>query len=104
MAEYAPQDSVRPQVHSNRTSLPEDTKVTEFRMIAIEVATGRQVEARYPRLSAVRMNATPFDSGTAWWSEDSQTASFVDVEWGERSEERSVGEECVGTGRYRWVT
>src|SRR3546814_4983622 len=40
--------------------------------------------SRYPRLSAVRMNATPFDSGTAWWSEDSQTAYFVDVERGEQ--------------------
>ena len=84
MAEYAPLDGVRPRIHPNRTSLPADPKVTEFRMIAIDAATGRLVEARYPRLSAVRMNSTPFSAGLTWWSADSQTAWFVDIERGER--------------------
>lgn len=84
LAEYAPATGVRPAIHSNRTSLPEDPKVTEFRMIAIEAATGRQVEARYPRLNAVRMNSTPFGAGMTWWSADSQTAWFVDIERGEQ--------------------
>lgn len=84
LAEYAPVSGVRPVIHSNRTSLPEDPKVTEFRMIAIEVATGRQVEARYPRLGAVRMNATVFGAGMAWWSADSRTGYFVDIERGEQ--------------------
>ncbi|WP_066816913.1 S9 family peptidase [Sphingomonas mali] len=84
LAEYAPASGVRPVIHSNRTSLPEDPKVTEFRMIAIEVATGRQVEARYPRLGAVRMNATVFGAGMAWWSADSRTGYFVDIERGEQ--------------------
>ena len=84
LAEYAPVDGLRPKIHANRTSLPPDPKVTEFRMIAIEAATGRQVEARYPRLSAVRMNTTPFSSSLAWWSADSQTAYFVDIERGEQ--------------------
>lgn len=83
-AEYAPVTGVRPAIHSNRTSLPEDPKVTEFRMIAIEVATGRQVEARYPRLSAVRMNSTPFGANLVWWNADSKTAYFVDIERGEQ--------------------
>ncbi|HKP79801.1 MAG TPA: DPP IV N-terminal domain-containing protein [Phenylobacterium sp.] len=84
LADYAPRDGVRPKVQANRTSLPEDPKVTEFRMIAIELATGRQVEARYPRLCAVRMNSTPFGAGLAWWSADGRTAYFVDIERGER--------------------
>jgi dipeptidyl aminopeptidase/acylaminoacyl peptidase len=84
LAEYAPLAGVRPAIHSNRTSLPEDPKVTEFRMIAIEAATGRQVEARYPRLNAVRMNSTPFGAGMTWWSADSQTAYFIDIERGEQ--------------------
>lgn len=62
-----------------------DGKVTEFRMICIEVGTGRQIEARYPRLPAVRMNDTPFSGGGAWWSDDSRTAYFVDVERGEKA-------------------
>ncbi|WP_219895051.1 S9 family peptidase [Aquisediminimonas profunda] len=84
LAEYAPGSGVRPVIHSNQTSLPEDPKVTEFRMIAIEVSTGRQIEARYPRLVAVRMNATVFGSGMAWWSADSRIAYFIDVERGEQ--------------------
>lgn len=53
-------------------------------MIAIEVSTGQEVEARYPRLNAVRMNTTPFGAGLTWWSTDSQTAYFVDIERGEQ--------------------
>ena len=83
--DYAPATGLRPVVSSNKTSLPEDTKVTEFRMIAIDVETGRQIEARYPRLSSVRMNDTPFEAGLAWWSTDGRTAYFVDIERGEKA-------------------
>ena len=82
---FAPANGLRPEVAHNPTSLPGDAKVTEFRLISLDVATGRQVEARYPRLSAVRMNDTPFSAGTAWWSRDSRVAYFVDIERGERA-------------------
>lgn len=83
--DFAPTEGLRPQVSANRTSLPGDPKVTEFRMISIDVVSGRQVEARYPRLSAVRMNDTPFSAGLAWWSPDSRLAYFVDLERGEKA-------------------
>jgi dipeptidyl-peptidase-4 len=83
-AEYAPPAGGRTVIHANRTSLPSDPKVTEYRMIAIEAATGHQIEARYPRLNAVRMNSTPFAAGSTWWSADSQTAFYVDIERGEQ--------------------
>jgi hypothetical protein len=54
-------------------------------MISVDVTTGCQVEARYPRLSAVRMNDTPFSAGVAWWSTNARIAYFVDVERGERA-------------------
>jgi dipeptidyl aminopeptidase/acylaminoacyl peptidase len=85
LMDYAPPTGGRPQVSSNLTSLPADAKVTEFRMLAVEVASGRQVEGRYPRLSAVRMNDTPFSAALAWWSADSRTAFFVDIERGEKA-------------------
>lgn len=85
LIDYAPPTGGRPQVSSNLTSLPADAKATEFRMLAVEVASGRQVEARYPRLSAVRMNDTPFSAALAWWSADSRTAYFVDIERGEKA-------------------
>ena len=85
LMDYAPPAGGRPHVSSNLTSLPADAKATEFRMLSLEVATGRQVEARYPRLSAVRMNDTPFSAALAWWSADSRTAYFVDIERGEKA-------------------
>ncbi len=82
---FAPPDGRRPRVSGNRTSLPGDCKVTEFRMVCLEVGTGRQIEARHPRLAAVRMNDTPFSGGRTWWSDDSRTAYFVDIERGEKA-------------------
>lgn len=74
----------RSAVQHNLTSLPQDAQVTQFRMLAIDTADGRQVGADYPRLSAVRMNGTPFSAGMAWWSADSKSAYFVDLERGEK--------------------
>jgi dipeptidyl aminopeptidase/acylaminoacyl peptidase/cyclophilin family peptidyl-prolyl cis-trans isomerase len=85
LMEYAPLDGLRPKVHVNKTSLPPDDRPTEFRILSIDVDTGRQTEAQHPRLSAVRMNDTVFAAGLAWWSADGQTAYFVDVERGERT-------------------
>lgn len=85
LTEFAPLDGVRPKAIANPTSLPADPKVSEFRMISIQVETGAQVEARYPRLNAVRMNDTPFAANVAWWGEDGRTAYFVDIERGEQT-------------------
>lgn len=97
--DFAPTEGLRPQVSANRTSLPGDPKVTEFRMISIDVASGRQVEARYPRLSAVRMNDTPFSAGLAWWSQDSKVAYFVDLERGEKQAHVVAFDAETGTTR-----
>lgn len=83
--DYVPTGGERPRVLANRTSLPGDPKVTEFRLVVLDVATGRQVEARHPRLPLVRMNDTVFSGGMTWWSADSNTAWFVDIERGERA-------------------
>ncbi|MHB8528379.1 MAG: S9 family peptidase [Caulobacteraceae bacterium] len=85
LTEFAPLDGVRPKAIPNPTSLPADPKVSEFRMISIDVDSGKQVEARYPRLSAVRMNDTPFSANLAWWADDGHTAYFVDIERGEQT-------------------
>jgi len=83
LVDYAPLDGVRPRLRSTRVSLPGDPQVTEFAMIAVHVATGRQVRARYSRLPAVRMNNTPIGAGLCWWAGDSRSAYFVDIERGE---------------------
>lgn len=82
--DYAPTDGIRPRVKANRVSLPGDPHVTAFRIVAIHVATGRQVEARYPDLAAVRMNSSPIGAGLCWWAKDGDRAYFVDIERGEQ--------------------
>lgn len=82
--DFVPAPGARPVIHPHRTSLPGDPRVTEFRILAVDLETGRQIEARYPRLAAVRMNDTVFANGLAWWSQDNQTAYFVDIERGEK--------------------
>lgn len=84
--EFVPVDgSLRPKAHEVRVAWPGDPALPEFRMVAIEVATGHQVPAQWPRLAAVRMFDTPFSAGTVWWSDDGVTCWFVDVERGERT-------------------
>ncbi|MEQ8694533.1 MAG: DPP IV N-terminal domain-containing protein [Gammaproteobacteria bacterium] len=99
--EYVPEGFGRPRVHPNKTSLPIDARVTEFRLVLIEAETGRQREIRYPRLPAVRMGGTIFSAGLAWWAKDSRRAYFVDIERGEKA--AHVVEIDVATGQTRKV-
>lgn len=69
----------------NRTALPGDDRVSEYRLLVVERATSRQFEVPYRRLSSVRMNDTPFSMGLCWWSSDSRRAFFVDLERYERA-------------------
>jgi dipeptidyl aminopeptidase/acylaminoacyl peptidase len=85
LVDFAPRDGVRPRVTATGTSMPGDPRVTEFRLISIDVETGAQTEPRYRRLTAVRMNDTPFSADLTWWSADARTAYFVDVVRGEHS-------------------
>jgi dipeptidyl-peptidase-4 len=85
LIEFAPLAGGRPQLLTSRTGFPGDARVSEFRVLAIEVATGRQVAAHYSRLTAVRMNAPLFKSAMTWWSKDCRTAYFIDVERGEQA-------------------
>jgi len=86
MIDFAPADgSVRPTAWARRAALPGDLHVTRFRMLAIDVESGRLVPAHYPSLPATRMNDTPFGGNRAWWGADSRTAYFVEIERGERT-------------------
>jgi dipeptidyl-peptidase-4 len=86
MITFAPPDgSVRPTAWARRAALPGDLNVTQFRMVAIDLETGKQVAAHYPTLPATRMNDTPFGGNRAWWGADSRTAYFVEIERGEKT-------------------
>ncbi len=82
--DFAPADgSVRPVIRHYRQAIPGDEHVTRYRMVAIDVATARVVEARFPWVEATRMNDTPIGGNRAWWDDDSKRAWFVDIERGE---------------------
>lgn len=100
MIEFVPEEGVRPRVTANKTSLPGDLRVTEFRMICIEIATGKQTEARYAPLVAVRMNETPFTYNLTWWHSDSRTAYFVDIVRGEKAAHVIAFDTDIGTTRH----
>ena len=83
---FAPADgSVRPTFQKMPQSLPGDEHIVRFRLTSFDVASGRQVEARYLHLPAVRMNDTPIGGNRAWWDDDNRTVYFVDIERGEKA-------------------
>jgi dipeptidyl aminopeptidase/acylaminoacyl peptidase len=85
ITDYCPAGGGPPRSTMIRTSLPGDPHVPDLRMIAIDVATGEQVYADYPRLPAVRMLDTPFSANCVWWNRDARRAYFVHVERGEKT-------------------
>jgi len=85
LIDFAPQDGIRPKVLHTRAALPGDANTTTFRLVIIDVSTGRQTAVRYPAVPAVRMNDSPMEGNRAWWGAGSKVAYFVDVERGEKA-------------------
>ena len=84
LIDFAPQDAIRPTVFHVKAALPGDENVTTFRLIIIDISTGRQTAIRHPPVPAVRMNDSPMEGNRVWWGADSKVAYFVDVERGEK--------------------
>ena len=80
IVEHVPQDgSVRPKLHSMKVAMQGDEHIPEYRLVAINVDTGRVQAAHYPRVPIVRNSGGFFDSRLGWWSTDNQHAYFVDM-------------------------
>jgi dipeptidyl-peptidase 4 len=84
LVDFVPQDAIRPTAFHVKAALPGDENVTTFRLVIIDVATGRQTAIRYPPVPSVRMNDTPMEGNRVWWGADAKVAYFVDVERGEK--------------------
>lgn len=81
MLEFAPADgTLRARAFGFRTSLPGDQNIPRFRMTVIDLESKKQTGALYQPLAAARMFDTPVSGNRAWWSADSATAYFVDIE------------------------
>lgn len=85
LVDFVPDKGVRPVAVEQRQAFPGDAHIPMYRMVAVDVASKRQTEMRYPRLPAVRMLDTPIGGERAWWSADSKRIFFVDIERGEKT-------------------
>jgi dipeptidyl-peptidase-4 len=84
MIDFAPEDGLRPTLFHTRAAWPGDASVTTFRLVIIDISTGRQTAIRHPPIPAIRMNDSPMEGNRVWWGADSKAAYFVDVERGEK--------------------
>ena len=91
LVDWVPADGdLRPRALELRVPWPGDAQVPEYRLVCIDMRTGRQTPARWPRIPAVRMYDTPFSANLIW---------FVDVERGEKR--ARLVEFDTDTGRCR---
>ena len=83
IVEHVPQDgSIRPKLHTMKLAIQGDENIPEYRLLAIDVDTGRVQAAHYPRVPIMRNSGGFFDSYLGWWSTDNRHAYFVDMRRG----------------------
>ena len=92
--------SIRPQLETSKTSLPEDEVVEGYCLVAVDINSGRIQAADYRPLPLTR-NGFGFFSAEkmGWWANDSQRAYFVEVERGTQTVR--VVDFDTATGRAR---
>lgn len=80
VVEHVPADgSIRPKLRNFKVALPRDEHIPEYRLLAIEVETGRIQAANYSPVPIVRNAYGFFSSNLGWWGTDSRRAYFVDL-------------------------
>jgi dipeptidyl aminopeptidase/acylaminoacyl peptidase len=97
--DFAPKKGQRPTVIDYRAALPGDSHVPTFRLTLIDVSNGQQTPVRYQPIPAVRMNRPPMAANLMWWSGDSHTAYFVDIERGEKTVHVEAVDVVTGNSR-----
>lgn len=77
---HVPQDgSLRPQLEERKEAFPGDDHIETFRLLAIDIETGRIQAANYRNIPVTRNGFPFFTSNLGWWANDSRRAYFVDV-------------------------
>jgi dipeptidyl-peptidase 4 len=78
--EHVPNDgSIRPKVRYTPLALPGDEHIPTYRLLTIEMATGKIQAANYHPVPITRNSWGFFDSNLGWWGNDSRRAYFVDM-------------------------
>lgn len=81
VVEHVPRDgTIRPKLHTFSMSMQGDEHVPEYRLLSIEINTGRVQPADYRQIPIVRNSWGFFTSHLGWWHEDNRRAYFVDLE------------------------
>lgn len=79
---HVPKDgSLRPQLSQYKIAYPGDNHIEEYRLLIIDIATGRHQSVDYTRIPVIQnSNRGFFSHGYAWWGRDSQQAYFIDID------------------------
>ena len=83
--QYVPQDgTVAPTVIERKQVLPGDKHSAQYRMVVIDVKSGKETAAHYPPIDDSFAWLCPFSGNRAWWSGDGCKAYFIDMTRGQK--------------------
>ena len=71
--------SLRPYVENVKVAYPGDEHVQTYRLLCIDVESGRVCEADYHQITSCATGASFFSSNLGWWANDSRRAYFIDL-------------------------
>ncbi|MDC0003466.1 S9 family peptidase [Porticoccaceae bacterium] len=81
MIEHVPQDgSVRPKLSHVKKAIQGDEHIPEYRLLAIDIDSGKIQPANYRQIPVVRNSFGFFTSNLGWWGNDNRRAYFIDLE------------------------
>lgn len=82
MVEHVPADNtVRPVLHNIKMALQGDDHIPEYRLMIIDISSGRIQPAHYPPIAMTRNCYSKgfFDINLGWWASNNKHAYFVEV-------------------------
>ena len=80
--QHVPLDgSLRPQTDFRKLAMQGDEHVEAYRLLAIDVDNGEQIEANYSKVHQIQAASGGFfENSLGWWNIDNRRAYFVDVD------------------------
>ena len=96
---HVPEDgSLRPRLEEYKFPMPGDADMPEYRLVAIDIESGKIIPAEYPPICFTYLFPF-FTDGRGWWSADNKLAYFVDLKRG--AQQVQVVEFNTETGKVR---
>ena len=71
---------LRPTVEHVKVAYPGDADVEGYRIVSIDISTGKIVEASHETVPTIRNSGGFFADNLGWWDKNSQTAFFIHVD------------------------